>query len=190
MTIIEDGKGKGSRAQVSNNRLQVKSIILSEEEYVSHFKGQAYCGTTGKTPLTNPNGVVLYFKNTSNTHLIAIETLLMTFSASGAMVSCQRNDTGTPGATTSVDQVNVNFESGNTAEADLYKSTAVSGLADGELIAVFHDLAAGRVVFPIDGTFILGKNNVFTVYVDNGAGSTHTGDISWTIRYRFVDKDI
>lgn len=192
-STIKDGTGKGYLTKVNDdNQLLASVVSRSEEEFISAEKSNAYCGTTALTPLTNPNGVILYLKNTSGTHTLIVERLLLSFSASGAMMSCQKNDTGTPGTSTAVTQVNVNFGAANNASSTLLKpsGTGITGLTDGDYIAVFHDLIAGRQNFPIDGTFVLDESNVFTVVVTDGAASpgAHTGDVSWVIRYRFVEK--
>lgn len=186
MGLIEDGAGSGKKVKVNKeNRLQTETISVSEEAKNAFEKGLCFVVTL-ETQITNPAGAILYLKNTSSTKTMVIETFMISTSAASTVLEFRKNDTGTPGTTTTLTQHNTNFASGLTAEADCYTTsgTAISGLTAGMVLGKFHNVPVGVMQFPVDSTFVLEKNNSLTVSV------TVTGSVGFGIRYRFVDPTI
>ena len=190
--IINAASGPKIGARVDlDHRLHAKAVSLTQEQDIAARLGDVYCITTANAPISGATGVILYLKNTSSTKLLIIERLLVSFAVAGAHLSCQLNDTGTPAATTPLVQVNTNASSPNLAPAEAFTTsgTAISGLTDGKIVAALADLPATPHLFPIDGTFILGNGNVFTLDIDaDGAGGAQSGNTSFILRYRFVPK--
>jgi len=171
--------------------LHTRTISITHEEDIAARLGDGFQVTTGNSPISGATGVILYLKNTSLDKLMIVENLQISFATAGAHLSIQFNDTGTPATTTALTQVNTNLISNNTAEADAFTTsgTAVSGLTDGSIALGLGDLPGDEELdFHFDGTYILGKDNVFTVDVDSdGAGTAQTGDTSFAVRYRFEE---
>lgn len=192
MEIINGASGPKIATRVDNDhRLHTRAVSLTQEQDIAARLGDVYCITTANAPIAGATGVILYLKNTSPTKLLIIERLLVSFATAGAHLSCQLNDTGTPAATTALVQVNTNASSPNIAPADAFTTsgTKITGLTDGKIVAALDDLLAEPHFFPIDGTFILGNGNVFTLDIDaDGAGAAQAGNTSFILRYRFVPK--
>lgn len=186
MTIIEDGTGTGRKARVDTlNALRTSSTTTSEESFTSQVLEQCYQSTFA-TPIVNPNGPIMYLKNTSSTKNLLILKVMVSSSADGTCVKFYKNPTGTPATTTTMNAVNLNFGSPEEADSELYTTsgTSITGLtlSDTNLLAHFPFIKSGFQLFPVDDTFVLDKGNSFC------ASLNVTGSTTMAIRYIFLDK--
>ena len=78
---IIDGTGTGKVAKVdSENRLKAASDIRTQIAFISQEKQQAYVLTTGQLAVTVTNGLMLYLRNTSQTSIIHVSNIFLSWS--------------------------------------------------------------------------------------------------------------
>ena len=117
MGFIEDGKGRGLRAEVNEEQeLVVKAVTISEFEQESQDNGNAYNWSSGIIDVDAGADTVLLVKNTSDNPLF-IESISI---ANGALASAYTVHLPTIEVTpagTTVTGTNLNTASSNVAEA-------------------------------------------------------------------------
>lgn len=188
---IRDGKGRGYLAEVSEeHHLMTDSVIQREESHVADSFGQTYIVTTNVVTLNSLNRhVLLYLKSTNALKKLHHATLEVGYNGGSTNFNRSMNlqilsgFTG-PSANHQADPlINVNFTSGNTAEAIAY---SWDGVGDGMTItggivvneAVFP---VGHQVFETHGMPIMGLNDYMALAVT----AEEIGKVSLSIRLFF-----
>ena len=160
MVKIEDGKGRGFSAEVTDE--QHLSVDATTDKRVSHESrehGRAFVWTstfaTGTTDVE-----VLYIKNTSTIRKLFIDS--MRYSASAACIFSVFKHTGTATGTT-ITAENLNFSSSNDAEAQSLGDGAVTEGTIGNAIAFMQVVANADSNRNWNGEIILGEGDSIIV---------------------------
>lgn len=142
---IEDGSGKGYRAQVdSDHRLHVNSVTRSQSEQAA-LLGEAYNLSTGVVELTSGSkSCIAYMKYNGIDPFVIKEIIIIPSDSTGgsgnALIEVRRNPTGG----TVVDDAiafpsiqNRDFSSSNSVnnDADIFKGSELSTLTGGDSFA-------------------------------------------------------
>ena len=186
--IIKDGRGRGYSAEVNDkHQLLTEAVVQREESYIADKFGQTYVITTNSITLNSTNRhVLLYIKNNNTTKNLYHATLEVGYN--GGSTNYNRSLdlqilAGFTGPTVNHTEAvfnNVNFTSGNTAEATGYKW---DGVGDGMTIsggvvvneAVFP---AGNMIVETYGMPIMGFDDYLAISVK----AEEIGKISVAIR--------
>lgn len=178
--FIKDATGEGFSAKVDNfNRLRTFSTSTTQEHHgtgigVNFMFSNLDQADRITVPDATTNASVLYLKNTNANALLVVSKISLSASAAGAVVRFVKNiEAGTLGANTQGTPVNMNFQSGVVAAADLQiwdeTGSGISGLSGGTAFDA-STLGAGRSLAPIDGGIDIGPNNTFTIQFSNNTG--------------------
>ena len=157
--VIEDGKGKGNKAEVNEaQELVVRSIVETELEHAS-ISGKAYSWDSLELDI-DAGDTMLFVKNLGSTPLI-----LDTASFNGSNVICTwtlliGSLTTTP-AGTAVTGVNLNEVFSSTL-ADATAFSDETALADGDIIGRVKTAVSGHHIHPLNGV-ILGINHYIQI---------------------------
>jgi hypothetical protein len=154
--VIEDGKGKGYKAEVNKDNRLLTRAVITDEEASANDQGQAYNVNSGVITLTSGSeSSILYIKNTDAAKQIHISAIAIGFGPSTGGVATEipkvtviRNPTaGTVVSdATAVDiNSNRNFGSSNTLAGDIYKGGEGKTLTDGEDHIIFFQGDNGRL---------------------------------------------
>ena len=165
---IEDGKGTGSRAAVSTNRLNVSARADSRIFYHSRDDGDAYIVTSIDTAAAAEFNI--YFQNTSSTQNFVVNEIAL----GSAVLAIFKivTVTGTAAAGSVLTPVNMNRTSSKAASATCRGDGAITGLTEEHLLASVSVLADASVVVDFHDALILGNNDAIAVEYDTGAGGT------------------
>ena len=186
--MIRDGKGRGFLAEV-NEQQQLTAVVVAqrEESYIADKFGETYIISTNGVILNSINQhVLLYIKNTSSVKKLYHATLEAGYN--GGSTNYDRSMklqilagfTG-PSANHGVCPIsNVNFSSGNVAEADAYRW---DGVGDGMTIAgggIVNEgvFPMGLRLFETYGLPIMGLNDYMAIAVE----AEEIGNVSVAIR--------
>jgi hypothetical protein len=166
--MIRDGTGKGFLAKVdSDNRLVNHSIITCDCTYNSIVKEQTYEFATGAfIGLANDTNehAIMYIKNTSKTKFLHIHEIRTCGTATIKWL-LYKNDTGgtiVSDANKGI-AVNHNFQSGNSADADVLAASGSGKTRSGGEIMSQHIDEEGHSEIPFVGSLILETNNSLTL---------------------------
>jgi hypothetical protein len=172
---IKDGKGRGYLAEINEkHQIETEAVTQREESYIADKFGLTYVITTNSVILNSTNRhVLLYIKNTSPTRKLYHATLEIGYN--GGSTNYNRSMdlqilAGFTGPTANYEVAslnNVNFTSGNVAEATGYRW---DGVGDGMTIngggvvntGVFP---VGHRVFETHGMPIMGLNDYMALAV-------------------------
>ena len=165
--IIEDGKGKGTKAGVDlEGRLVTTSIISTSEHHANHCNKNAYNLFISATP-TGAGDCFLYLKNTYEIDLV-IEGFSI-WLAANEYIDFYIDDTGSPVGGIDIIPINLNSGSANSADGIFQKANDITGLVPGNLAERYrHATANGSNVFNFEQDIILVKNGIFTAYIGTG----------------------
>jgi len=131
--MIKDGTGDGFLAQVtSDNKLSVTAITETENKFVNESTKESYLLYSDITP-TGAGDWFMYVENTSDKNMF-LNWYRIWSGASAEAIDIYRNVTGTPGGTTTVTPLNMNFGSNNTATGNFYEGVDITGLSGGVLL--------------------------------------------------------
>jgi len=191
--FIKDGTGKGYLAKVNSDKeIAVRANSSPEESIISREKGDAYFANTTDTAdtltMTATGGVMLYLQNTSRTKTMVLEKILTSATTAGGVVKWTKNMTVTTitNHNTHV-PVNLNFKSGNTADATCYSwnetGDGMTTFTVGTVIKTFIT-GAGFTAHPIDGAIILGFNDSITINYKPVSG---TPEFECGIRFHYIE---
>ncbi len=176
MPQIEDGTGKGTKAAVdTENRLLTKAIMNCDCKDVSQTTAQSYEFATGAflAPTTTAEHAVFYLKNTSSTKHLHIHEIRTCGSVIQQWI-LYKNDTGgtvVSDANAGV-EINHNFASSNTADADVFAASAAGKTRSGGSWMSQHINDVGHSNIEYAGALILGQNDSLTLTVQNVASAT------------------
>ncbi len=173
MSLIEDGKGRGYRAEVNvENELVVRAITSREIEHSSGTTGTAFSWYTGILNLTAAD-TFLYVRNDNSNFPLIVDKIIF----NGSNVICNWQvaigaSITTPTGTV-VTAVNLNEEfSSKSAEATAFSNE--TAVAQGSILFDIWTPITNTVILETDG-ILLGKNNY--IQVDQVTSST-SGSIS------------
>lgn len=170
---IEDGKGTGKTAAVSNeNKLEVIAVTETLEHHVNENEGTSYNALFA----VNPDGAddcIFYLKNLSDQDLIIGGVWWQTSAAEE--VYYKLGDIGTAVKTNGADitPVNLNAGSGKAADVLCYSNTAdgavdITGISNGTTIQKLWLTSAETKMFNCEQDLIVPKNKTFTIYASGG----------------------
>ena len=195
MTMIEDGKGTGLRAQVnSKNRLVTETVVFDREDD-SISDGLGYQLTSGQVAYTSggtPAGV-FYMKNVEDVDVVLDRVVLMIGTATGATGDwfhrIIRNPTGgtlitnaIPGGISNSNHGSANILNGGT---DIFKGLESDTITGGTGVPLPVQVQNNRIVFPIGRR--IPKNSSFAIEITPPAGTTAA--ISVSVCHVFVDTN-
>lgn len=166
--IIEDGRGAGYKSRVdSDNRLHVRSVSEQENVHVIE-KGDAYNINTGNITFSAA-GTLLYIKNNENQALF-IEALAIGLGTATVSdtpeITITRGPTGgdlISDATAVSMNVNRDFGSFKTLDADIYKGKSGGTLTGGASAALFYQTANSRLYATVQMILPKGASIAFTL---------------------------
>jgi hypothetical protein len=173
---LEDGTGGGYRAAVDiDNRLLTKAITNCDCKDVSQTTAQSYEFATGAflAPTTTDEHAIFYLKNTSSTKHLHIHEIRTCGSVIQQWI-LYKNDTGgtiVSDANAGV-EINHNFASSNTADADVFAASAAGKTRSGGSWMSQHINDIGHSNIEYEGALILGQNDSLTLTVQNVASAT------------------
>jgi hypothetical protein len=156
--IIEDGS-KGYTAKVNpDGHLVTRSIILSDEHYVSSYGEGAYLVGNPQISLDGTNQCCLMVKNLNNNYILHVEALFATCQSSdGAFVSVTRNPVYVSGGSAAIPE-NMNFGLNKTPNVEawygnnMFLSNNTHGILGGYIAKGFSE-------FPFNGALLLYSND-------------------------------
>ncbi len=155
MSIIEDGKGSGKKAEVNaENQLVNRSITETELEHASGKNGTAYSWVSADSDI-DIGDTRLYIRNDGTVPLVLDRA---TFLPADIICDWSINlgkATTTPTGTV-VTGVNLNTASGNIADATAFDDE--TAVADGDPIDYVHTETQSTVTHSLDG-IIIGKDH-------------------------------
>jgi len=173
---LEDGKGRGFIAGVSNNN---RMLTLGVNETVFQYsaeEGDAYfIGTPLITATTANESAIFYIKNNEDDKLIFENFFITaenTVSGSPNMfrVNWYKNPTSISSGT-ATQALNQNFGSSNTLDADIEYGVEGSTVTGGSLVATLS-LPIGQFN-DVTANLVLGKGSSFVITVTPPAGNTN-----------------
>lgn len=185
---IKDGKGRGYLAEVNeNHHIKTDAVIQREESHIADIFGETYVISTNVVTLNNTNRhVLLYIKNTNSLKKLYHATLELGYNGGSTNYNRSMNIlilAGFTGPTANYQAGsfnNVNFTSGNVAEATGY---IWDGVGDGMTIADDDIINAGvfpvgHRVFKTHGMPIMGLNDYMALAVE----AEEVGKVSISVR--------
>lgn len=177
---IEDGKGSGRQAEVSNdNKLEVNAISNSLREFQTDI-GQAYNINTDNITLTNAtNTTVLYMKNTNDRDLHINSFIYNLGTSTGGSGNAKVDIIANPntgGIITNAVKIpiihNRNFSSNASFIGLAYKGASGETLVNGSTcLSSLFSSSSGRTIVDV-GVIILKKGNSIAVNYTPPTGNT------------------
>ena len=177
MVIVEDGKGSGLKVAVSNNnRLDVSARVAPRTYYESRDNGTVYAAHYVDAGFV-ANEETAYLQNTSTIQDVMIDAIFI--GSAAAAIWRLKFVTGTATGTVVI-PTNLNKTSSNSAAANCRGGAAgVSGLTDGDTIAIFRN-AGPTVKYSGDIQGLrLGQNDAIAIEAES------SGDGEITILFHF-----
>lgn len=156
---ILDGKGGGGLVEVTGNRLQVDSD--SHDSLQAHSEeGDAYAWSNVTYNMTAADTIIAV-RNTSADKNLHITRVYM--SSDTVQVAAHHVTSSSAAlAGTLITGVNLNFSSGNVAEADA-RGDETTNSSQGDLILRTEMLAAVTAIVDFNGGLILGTNDAYAI---------------------------
>lgn len=190
--FIEDGTGKGYRAKVSSdNRVMVSSVVRDFSSFLSTVNSDVYNFLLSESSLTvtTTGGVIMFLQNSSDKDILLSNIIGTT---DGALkVSLIKNLVmGTIGNYNSVDPININFGSSQTADCISYGwdevGDGITGLSNGTTFAAITYGSAGGITIPLTHSVVLTKGTNIGLSVQ-GIGATR--EVEFWITFVFADNN-
>lgn len=181
---IEDGRGRGYRASVSeSNRFNVSAKIDPRSFYVSRDDGLAF-KLISIDSSSDAGDYVLYIKNTSDTKNLFVKEIH--FTSVNAALWKVWIVTGTASGT-AITATNLNISSGRTASISGYGNGAVSGLTSGSILDAIRTDSNGHEHSIFEDALILGPNDAIAVEYDTG--TTGASEVGVQFHYEDIGRD-
>ena len=157
--LIADGKGGGGPMEVRGNRAQVDAQTETAFETHSH-DGKSYSWTNVSYDMTAADTIIAVRNISSNQHLHITQVLMNT----GTTTFAQHHVTNASAALagTAIVGVNLNFGSGNVAEADA-RGDETTNSSQGTLILTNSVVATFDTTVDWEGALILGTNDSYAI---------------------------
>ena len=176
---IEDGKGSGRQASVSNvQRLNVSAKTQSRIFYATRDFGLGFVAVYDPISAVAGDHIV-YLKNSSTTKNLFITNVEL--SSVEAAVFKTFGVTGTAASGELITPANLNRSSNLNAEATCMRGdTAITGLTTDNLLGISRNSANGETDEDYKGALILGPNDAIVIEYDSGtAGSCSASIFFW-----------
>ena len=166
--IIEDGKGTGKTVAIdSENKMEVRAVIIDSEYHINEEHGQAYSCGIQQTP-TAAGDCFAYITNNSDEDMMV--SALMLAAATDEYVIVKLGDTGTALGGADVTPANRNAGSGNKADVTAQQGVDITGLSGGTgVMRIFLDGAVSSKKYDICSNLIIPKNKTISFYCVTGA---------------------
>jgi hypothetical protein len=156
--LIEDGKGTGYKAEVTNdNFLRTYSQMETEMSHTSEHHGGAYVWTASKD--INATDSIIWLRNDSTTQNLVIECFHVSSDAAGSWFAYCPPGTTADGDT--ITGVNTNRSSGKVALATCRQDA--TGTTPANYIYYGHNIAAETVTVSLHGALVLGYLDEFAI---------------------------
>lgn len=181
---ILDGTGSGYSVKVdSNNEMLVKSNSSSLQHIVSLRDGESYQVVGDFASVNNSTHTVLHLKNTSSTKYVVITYIrAQTVDLAGGTAAPNAGlywqlGTGTTVSSggTAVIPVNVNFTSGNVANATCTDNNPTMAGTFTEIDRYYIQSESDTVTYNKEGSIVLGKDDTLELRVtaDSTSGTAY-----------------
>jgi len=171
MVFIQDGKGRGFNAEVSDdNHLQVDSFALPLVAEISKIDGQTY--SWASTYNVDGGSSIIYLQNTSPTKNLVIDEVDVG-GLSGAIWELWTCTSDGAGAV--ISGTNHNLNSSNDAEARAFGNENITANSSGLLVGYAMHGDAGEESFHTRDSLILGQNDAIIVKTPPTAITTTSG---------------
>jgi hypothetical protein len=155
--FIDDGKGSGQSAGISNNRLDVSARVNTRAFYASRDRQECYTWSAAKN--IDATDTILLVTNNSTTKRLFIESIAV---GSDAATRYTVHSPAYPTlAGDAVTGVNNNRTSGNAADASAYQDE--TGNTQANILRQGHLAANTEVIVETDGRIILGYHGCIAV---------------------------
>jgi len=187
---ITDGKGTGYAARVDSEG-NIKSACIDTPllHHVAHGHGEAYIANMADTEntltVTTTGGEMMLVRNDNTTVDMTIDHICVTVSADMVMTAKKNMTIGTIADEADHTPVNLNFGSGNTADATVYTwaetNHGLGGLTAGTVIATRH-LEPGTHVINWGAVPLLGYHDNLTI------GLKGAGEATVNVAFFFHDQ--
>ena len=173
--VIQDGKGRGFRAEVDDHgRLFTRANVIGHMSHHATYHKNAYIGLFETTLADTSQAACAFLQNTDAGKDIEIYWMRVSANADVEVDIISDNDYGSLGAAASV--YNTNLATPNALSANLYE-----GGASGDLVLVTtHN-------FPLDGYFSA-ANSPLSMNYDGGLVLGHTRSIAVKVTGAANDK--
>ena len=165
--LIEDGKGRGYVAEVSEeNNLMTEAIDVPFGHHTNNVHEEAYNIVVSKTP-TGAGDCFLYVKNNCACNIFI--TSIKVYAAADEFVQIKLGDTGTPVGGSANTPRNLNAGSGHTADCTCEDGVNITGLTNGNVVDDLFQKGGNPVrKFSYDSALIIPKNSTITLWAVNG----------------------
>ena len=133
MLYIGDGKGRGNTAGVScDNQLMTLSTVETIEHYMNVIKGSAFSTVITETP--SISGSCIYYMKNTDDHDVIIEEIEV-FTDDDQILEIYLSDIGTPVNGNTLNPVNNNSGSANSAVGVFQSGSNITGLSGGNKVS-------------------------------------------------------
>lgn len=168
MMLIEDGRGTGSKAQVTNEGfLTTESTAIPFAFHINHDHQEAYSIIVEKTP-TAAGNCFFYMKNNNEADMIGIE-ISLAVDTNTETIEMWGGLVGTPLGVTVNTPINVNLGSAKKADIDCYDGVDITGLFGGGKAFEFKIKPdESSKIYKTDLYVIIPKNATFALFAKNG----------------------
>jgi hypothetical protein len=185
--FIEDGKGSGNQAGVTDNRQDTSSRMAPRMYYVSRDAGNAFASFSG-VATADTGSYIAYLKNTHSSKNIIVDELIVTTQLANKFKVWQVTGTAAAQDTGSTKTPkNLRTSSGNPAQATFMGDTGITGLTvQGNAIACLRVPAFGEEDLSLNDGLQIGPGDAIAVEVDGNAA----GEAEVTILYFFDGESI
>jgi hypothetical protein len=177
--IIDDGKGKGSKARVDgNNRFHTQAVVETESQHALEV-GDSYNLSTGLISITG-DSTLIYIKNNDAKEFIVEAVALGAFEgithSDDPYITIIKNPTGGDLITdaTAVDiNENRNFGSSLTLDGNIYKGKVAGTITGGSDIAILQVTPGGRSFYTIGFVLPKGASMAIKLTANVSSGSAN-----------------
>ena len=170
---IVDGTGSGQSAFVDDeNRIGVNGLVESPMEHASRVYGDAAVWTS--TYAATGGQEVLAIQNEESERRLVITRIRLSNTVDCLWTLFQNTATGPPAGTT-MTYVNPNLVSGVQRQETSFGSASVTGSLSGDTLLLVNTLAEVSQEIFLEGTIILGKDDIVALTADG------TGTVAVTV---------
>lgn len=180
---LEDGKGKGTYAEVNEDG-ELITFAIGIPEFSDHSQdyGTAYTIPTTIMAATTTEGMMLYVQNTNDTKRFLLESMLV--SCNGGNTNFNRtvifriyaNPSAPSANTTAITPPNMNFTSSNKATITAYQwngtGTGMTTASNGTLLVSRYQTAGINLV-PWQGSIVIGANQSIGISLAGASETTN-----------------
>ena len=168
--LIEDGKGSGFKAQVTDhNMLKVYAMVETEISHMSEVHGDAYIWTATADWGADKNAI--WLRNDNADQNLIIQSIFIGAAAAAQIEVWVGN--GSTSAGTAVVGTNLNRQSGKVAQATCkHTNTNLNAGGSTTLLGTMYAPATNRLPIDFMGALVLGYYDEVSVNIITDVGST------------------